>query len=178
MAADVNHVVPNSTSYARNDPTYCHKRSTQLFPAGEPVVYNEINIIRPSSKAIQGNAHIFNIMKLYLKSTGVVPSARTPLTHMANIFLDLWLTSYGKAPNIITDNKKLLVKTLFAAAGALGRVENTNFTTYHSHINGKVEHFKKNSYTHSAIHRGIPIGLLHLQSAVSLNPQHTSTSLV
>lgn len=68
-------------------------------------------------------------------------------THIANLFMEQWLISYGITSYLQTDNGTQFVNRFFAIVRALPGGKHLTTRAYHLHTNGQYERFKETIFT-------------------------------
>lgn len=115
MANDAYSTVDTCEGCARNNPQYKRKRPLQSFPALEPLEFIAMNILYPLPRTISGCQYVDVFKNHYSDLARGIPTSRTALTHLANVFFEHWVTASGSPKFLLTDNEHQITGKFFAA---------------------------------------------------------------
>lgn len=119
MAVNVDYLVRNCKSCARNDPKYRLQCHMHLFTAIGLLQFVAMGIVGLFSQTVQGNQNIFVRTDRYLKSTRAVSTLKTTAMHVANVFMKHRLISYGIPTYLMAESRTQFVSKFFATVCAL-----------------------------------------------------------
>lgn len=103
IAKEVFLPVAQCASCAQNGRYYSHKRRLQLFRVRTPLKFVGIDILDPLQITLQGNQSVFVITVHYTKLARARQPSKTTATHLANMFFDYWMISFGTPTNLLTN---------------------------------------------------------------------------
>lgn len=95
----------------------------------------------PLCKTALGNQHVVILTHGYSKVTRAAATWRMAYTHLATIFLDIWISPYGMPNYDLTDNGPGFISKLFTTLCRFLMVEKLISTTNNLQTNGQLERY-------------------------------------
>lgn len=115
--------------------------------------------------------YVLIIMDRYSKLTRAIPTSKTTVSRLANLFLDHWIVPFGVPTYLLTDYvPKFGSKSFQSVSRKLG-IKHLSATSYHPQTNGKAQRFNKIIVTclrHYVVN-------INTTGTYSYNPLHTRT---
>lgn len=108
-----------------------------LLTASERLEFIAVDVVGPFSETVQGYLYILVFTRCYSKLARAFPTLRATATHVANVFLNHWLVSYGIPTYLLTDYKIQFVARFFATVYVLLGEKHWTTTAYHLQANGQ-----------------------------------------
>lgn len=131
MANNVNKTFTKCTSCARIG-SQCHlQRPLQLFPASGPLDFVAMDILGPLPKNSQCIQYVLILTYQYSRLTQAISTSKTITTHIASLFFDHWIVSFGIPTFLPTDNGLQFVSEFFDSFGGYPEVRHITEPAYH-----------------------------------------------
>lgn len=125
----------------RNQANMMQTQHLKLFPTSGPFEFIVMDILGPLLKTTNGNQFVVIMTDRYSKLPRGVPTYNSCAMHIATIFYDYCIVSYGIRVYYLTSNGTQLVSKFFKTIGNFLGLKHRTTTAYHCKTNGLAERY-------------------------------------
>lgn len=140
-------MVRNCKDFPGMKAEFKHQRQIQLFSPSGLLEFIEIDILGPLllrlPRTRSGNQFVVLNTDRYSTLARAVPPSQLSSTHVAHIFINNWVVTYGLPDIMQSDNgQNVCHRTLYLSLSVSWREKFTT-TAYHPQTNGKAELYNR-----------------------------------